>query len=98
MVTAGIKNISTQGAMAKKGSNDAMPLSKMFQPPGNNHKNKDENNRKTATTVYPSKAEKALDFFEDEGSHESKAKDSPSGPLNHLVRPHLWLRSKQRFL
>ena len=50
---AGMKNISTHGAIAKKGSSDAMPLSKMFQPPGNNHKNKLVNRRKTATTVYP---------------------------------------------
>ena len=51
MVMAGIRNISTQGAMANNGANEAIPESNTFHPPGNSHRKSPHISKNTATTV-----------------------------------------------
>ena len=49
IVMAGMRNMSTHGAMAKNGSKVAMPPSRMFHPPGKSHKNRLVKSKNTAT-------------------------------------------------
>src|SRR5690606_31274523 len=53
MLTAGIKNIKTQGANRKKEDKSAKPFSKILNSPLKSHKIRPFSNKKSAITTQP---------------------------------------------
>jgi hypothetical protein len=58
IVTAGIKNNKTQGAIIKKEDKSAKPLSKILNSPGINQSRSPFSNKKNAMTIKPTGVEK----------------------------------------